>query len=126
MAGGVLLPALGLGCAGLAGAPQEGRAGTARVALRCADPAAEVTVDGVPQGRVSDYAGGPDRQLQLSPGSHEIVLRAAGRLSTRELAVGPGDALTVPFDLPPPALEAAPQAGAPAAPGSAAQAAAPR
>ena len=89
----VALAALGLGCA----AAQSGRA---RVALRCAVPEAEVTVDGVPYGRVSDYPGGTGRQLLLAPGAHRIVVRAEGGARIeRELVVGPEDALTVAFEL---------------------------
>ena len=75
--------------------------GRGRVAVRCADPAAEVEVDGVPYGIAADYAGGEGRQLLLAPGAHRIVLRAAGgRLSAREVAVGPEDSIAVAFDLP--------------------------
>jgi len=75
--------------------------GRGRVAVRCADPAAEVEVDGVPYGVAADYAGGEGRQLLLAPGAHRIVLRAAGGgQSAREVAVGPEDSISVAFDLP--------------------------
>jgi hypothetical protein len=74
----------------------------ARVALRCADPGAEVTVDGVPRGLASDYTGGPGKQLLLPAGEHRLVVRAAdGAQSMREVTVGPEDSLTVAVDLAP-------------------------
>jgi hypothetical protein len=75
--------------------------GRGRVALRCADPDAEVEVDGVPYGVAADYAGGEGRQLLLASGTHRIVVRgAAGGQSAREVAVGPEDSIAVAFDLP--------------------------
>ena len=89
----VALAALGLSCA-------AAQAGRARVALKCPVPDADVTVDGVPYGRVSDYPGGTGKLLLLLPGVHRISVRAAGggRIE-RELSVGPEDALTVAFEL---------------------------
>ncbi len=87
--------------------------GRGRVALRCADPAAEVEVDGVPYGLAADYGGGEGKQLLLTPGTHRIVLRAAvGGQSAREVAVGPEDSITVAFDLPAGAAKAGQGAGA--------------
>jgi hypothetical protein len=74
--------------------------GRGRVALRCADPAAEVEVDGVPYGVAADYAGGAGRQLLLAPGTHRIVLASGEARSAREVTVGPEDSLWVAFDLP--------------------------
>ena len=76
--------------------------GRGRVALRCADQAAEVEVDGVPYGVAADYTGGEGRQLLLTPGLHRIALRGgSGGLAVREVAVGPEDSIAVAFDLPP-------------------------
>lgn len=87
--------------------------GRGRVALRCADPAAEVEVDGAPYGVAADYAGGEGRQLLLAPGTHRIVLRAAGGgQSVREVAVGPEDSISVAFDLPPGSKQAGQGVGA--------------
>ena len=87
--------------------------GRGRVALRCADPAAEVEVDGVPYGVAADYAGGEGKQLLLAPGTHRIVLRAAGGgQSAREVAVGPEDSISVAFDLPAGVAEAGQGGGA--------------
>ena len=72
----------------------------ARVSLRCAVAGAEVTVDGVPYGLVSDYPGGAGRQLLLVPGVHRIAVHAEGARAERELSVGPEDTLAVSFELP--------------------------
>ena len=91
-------------CGALASALLAGCASASalgRVAVRCADPAAEVEVDGVPYGRAEDYPGGEGKQLLLAPGAHRIVLRAeGGRQAVREVAVGPEDSISVSFDLP--------------------------
>jgi hypothetical protein len=79
-------------------------AGRARLSLRCPDPGAEVSVDGVPRGLVSDYRGGEGHQLLLAPGVHRLLLRGTlGASAARELSVGPEDQITLGVDLPAPA-----------------------
>jgi hypothetical protein len=102
------LLALACGCASGAGpsASQAGRAaggdGFARVALRCADGSAEVSVDGAPAGRVSDYAG---HRLRVRPGRHRIEVRGQGAVEVREMELGPEDdvALAIALRAPAPA-----------------------
>lgn len=82
-----LVAALLASCAGPA-AP-----GRAKVALRCDEPDAELTVDGVPHGDAKEYAG-PHRLL-LAPGVHVLVLRSHGAVQSRSISVGPQDNLTL-------------------------------
>ena len=73
--------------------------GYARIALASSDGAAEVTVDGAPAGRASDYAQSGGRLL-VKPGWHRIELRSAtGQSAIREALLGAGDdvALSVQF-----------------------------
>ena len=61
----------------------------ARVALRCSDPAADLTVDGAPAGKASDYA---KTKLLLRPGHHVFTVRGSdGTVQVREADLGPGD-----------------------------------
>jgi hypothetical protein len=61
----------------------------ARVGLRCNDPAADLTVDGAPAGKASDYA---KTKLTLRPGHHVFrVSRSDGTVQVREADLGPGD-----------------------------------
>ena len=61
----------------------------ARVDLRCADAAADVTVDGAPAGKAADYA---KTKLTLRPGHHVFAVRGAdGSVQVREADLGPGD-----------------------------------
>ena len=100
-------PALRFALAALALVACASAQGRGRVALRCADPGAEVEVDGVPYGVAADYTGGEGKQLLLTPGAHRISLRAAGGgRSVREVAVGPEDSISVSFDLPAGAVQA--------------------
>jgi hypothetical protein len=65
----------------------------ARIALRCPDPSAELTVDGAPAGKAGDYA---KVRLSLRPGYHRFELRSAGgTVQVREVYVGPGDLIAL-------------------------------
>jgi hypothetical protein len=62
---------------------------TARVELHCSDAAAEITVDGAPAGKASDYA---KTRLTLRPGHHVFAATGAdGTVQVREADLGPGD-----------------------------------
>lgn len=79
---------LALGCS--AAAPS-----LARVALRGADPKAELTVDGAPAGALADY---DHQRLRLPAGHHVFALRSAQGLQVREADVGPGDDISLDFN----------------------------
>lgn len=49
---------------------------TGALRLRCTPSDAEVTLDGVPQGRCDDFAG--NRGLQVGEGLHRIELKKEG------------------------------------------------
>jgi hypothetical protein len=79
---------LALGCAAATPA-------LARVALRGADPKAELTIDGAPAGRIEDY----DRsRLRLPAGHHVFTLRSPAGTLVREADVGPGDDIALDFN----------------------------
>lgn len=68
----------------------------ARVALRGADPASELSVDGAPAGPMSGYQ---HSRLRLPAGHHVFTLRSAqGAVSVREADVGPGDDIALDFN----------------------------
>jgi hypothetical protein len=73
--------------------------GWARIALACADESAEVTVDGAPAGRASDYTASGGRLL-VRPGWHRIELRSQGELAVREALLGAGDDVSISVQLP--------------------------
>ena len=83
-----LLLVLSLGCSAASPA-------LARVALRGADPAAELTVDGAPAGSLADY---DHSRLRVRAGHHVFSLRSAeGRVTVRAADVGPGDDIALDF-----------------------------
>lgn len=68
----------------------------ARVALRGADPKAELTIDGAPAGFIADYN---HSRLRLPAGHHVFTLRSAqGGVAVREADVGPGDDIALDFN----------------------------
>lgn len=68
----------------------------ARIALRGADPASQLTVDGAPAGSMADYQ---HSRLRLPPGHHVFTLRSAqGAVTVREADVGPGDDIALDFN----------------------------
>jgi hypothetical protein len=70
----------------------------ARVALRCSDAQAELSVDGAPSGLVEDYR---QKGLALRPGHHVFLLRSKdGSIIVREADLGPGDNVTLSVSLP--------------------------
>lgn len=92
-----LLTLCALACAGpgLRHVPE----GWARIALACDDGAAEVTVDGAPAGKASDYSASGGRLL-LRPGWHRLELRSQGVLAVREALLGAGDDVSISVQLP--------------------------
>ena len=74
-----------------------------QLALRCADPGAEVFVDGVSRGLAGDFDGKKGR-LILAKGLHRLEVRGTGgATAVREIELGPQDDLALNLSLPAPA-----------------------
>lgn len=89
LAAGALVAASGCATAG----PALGH-----LTLRCADPQAQLAVDGAPAGLAAGPAG--HRRIALRPGRHQLEVRGGGgELVRREAAVGAGDEITLSVQL---------------------------
>lgn len=74
---GALAAALVIGAAACRPAVQRNPYRADDVALRCSPTDAEVWLDGVPQGRCSDFSGAP-KGLAVGAGMHKIEVRKDG------------------------------------------------